>query len=116
VTGEEFVFGRTGMLKFVYYLAARLTFLSTGSTVCSQMRTKKNRGADLLRAAMDRDGLSQSDVQLQVGCADGAVSRWLTSERRPARLNALALFAAYGIPLGAWDDSASPKKGLSWTR
>lgn len=66
-----------------------------------QAGAKFNRGAQLLRAELDRRGWSQTKLKSELG-TDQSISYWLHGDRRPGLEGAIKLRDLLGIPVDAW--------------
>lgn len=64
--------------------------------------TRRMRGPELLRQAMQARGLTQTALEASVGASKGLVSRWLSGERTPELSFAVRLEDLLGVPARAW--------------
>lgn len=67
---------------------------------------KFNRGAQLLAAALEQRGWSQTRLKNELGTTQ-AVSNWLYGDRRPSLEWAVKLRDLLGIPVEAWNQPAN---------
>lgn len=84
--------------------------MRTRITIAS-MAKDPNEGARLLRLAMEVERLTHDAVERLIG--GGSVSRYLSGQRLPDRLTAIALHNAFEIPVESWDERPAPKGSVS---
>lgn len=65
-------------------------------------RTGSKRGSLLLEAKLYELGLTQADLSKRIGVSTGAVSRWLSGDRRPTLALAFRMESELGIPAELW--------------